>query len=340
VADRAFRGEPDPFELALGRGLRLLQVLIAGPLTLTLWWFEAWYWLPIPIATSFLVYEALYAGRRDQPTTLTLADDGLRLADPRRGQALELRWDQVDVATVSWRGDEGVVLLADPGGPRVALRLVGEARPGDVDLPSVDRELGGTGDRLPAAHAVAPIEAIARQRFTDPELLRILRDRVPAAAWGRAGARTWVGEAPPMDAFGYLQGEPTGWLRLDGDRWSLRRPGSAEVLAEGPLEPVSVATRTRPASLRLAPSAPPVEVEIRLVVLRLPDGPRVAMPAGAPDGGELPEADPAPDDHHTHFPEGAALVAYARRPGSAAAGWAERPRADTGDGPTRVQGSS
>lgn len=307
------KGTPLALDAYLRPAARFVQALIAVPATAALWWTEQWLWLPVPIALSFLVYELLFWSRGDRPTRLRIDGDHLTLEDPIRGRTLGIRRDEVEVARTSWRrvrgGSEAVVLLADRARPRLAIRflLPGEpdARPEDVDLDAVDRALGGQGGVL---RAVAPLDAVARQRFEDPRGLSRLREWVPAHAWRRTGLRTWTGEAPPLDLFGFHVQEPEGWLVLEGPSFELRRFGTGEVLAAGAWDPTGVGTRIRPVDLLLVADGEPAtdRAEVPLIALTLAPG--LTLHWAAPEARDLEVRPASPEDLHTHPPEGASLL--------------------------------
>lgn len=317
-------GSPVDLDAALRRAARLVQAVVGVPATLALWWFEAWWWLPIPMVVSFVVYELLFWSRGDRPTTLRLTEVGVELVDTLRRQTLSVPWAEVEVATATWQraryGSEVVVLLADARGPRIAVRFLVPTSPapgvGDVDLDAADHVLGGQAGVI---RSVAPFEVGARQRFEDPRGLAFVRRMSPPAAWGRTGLRVWTGEAPPLDPFGYHLGEPDGWLVLEGSRWVLRRWGTTEELASGVLDTLHAHRALRVCPIVLRAGDAPVDAEIPLLALALTDTLRVYMPA--PEGA--PHAEPrAPtaSDHHTHPPEGAALVWHILR-NVPSAGW-------------------
>jgi hypothetical protein len=305
-------GSPVELEVYLRRGARLVQLLLALPPTLTLWWWEEWFWVPIPLALSFLLYELLFWSRGDRPTVLQLTDEGLRLADPWREAPVSVRWDEVELAKATWRrvrpGAEVTLLLASARGPRFAARFLMSGGPspasawGDLDLEAADKLLGGQGG---VVRSVAPFELVARQRFEDPRALALLREKLPADCWHKTGLRLWQGQAPALDAFGYHVDEPSGWLILQDTHWELRKSGTTEVLSRGDIDSLEVWGASRKVSIVLG-VAGPVETEVPMLGLGLGTL-RIWFPA--PTAG--PAAPPAaiePTDQHTHPPEGAALL--------------------------------
>jgi hypothetical protein len=306
------RGSPVEFEVYLRRGARALQLLLALPPTVLLWWWGVWFWVPIPLALSFLLYELLFWSRGDRPTVLQLTEEGLHLADPWREAPVSVRWDEVELAKATWRrarpGSEVTVLLASAQGPRFAARFLLPGNPapdpawGDLDLEAADALVGGQGG---VVRSVAPFELVARQRFEDPRGLTLLRTRLPAACWRKTGLRLWQGRAPALDAFGYHLDEPTAWLVLEGACWELRKFGTTEVLSRGELELLEVLGASRKVNIVMG-VAGPVETDVPLLGLSL--GPlRVWFPA--PVAGPMaPAAEIGETDQHTHPPEGAALL--------------------------------
>ncbi|MEQ1569132.1 MAG: hypothetical protein ABMA64_26085 [Myxococcota bacterium] len=303
-------GAPVPVEVAMARALRTGLALIVGPITLALWWFDLWWWLPIPAAWAVVTHEWILGPRRDPASRLTLAGPHLSLADSVRAQELTVDLGTITVATVTEHrvreGTESVLMLADAGGPVLALRFLA-ATTDAVGLHQIDAWVGGTGGPLPAVHAVAPLDGIGRQRFERPDVLAAIVSRVDPPARARVGARTYAGVAPPLDPYGFQLGEPGGWLVVDGERWTWTVGGSVH---EGALEGSTLVTRTRPAAL-FARDREPVEVQIPLLGLVLPGGPTLYFPASV-DASRFPAADPRPDDQHTHFPEGASVLWAAR----------------------------
>ncbi|MEQ1502966.1 MAG: hypothetical protein ABMB14_12085 [Myxococcota bacterium] len=322
-------GERVDLDGYLRRAARAVQLLIAVPATIALWYAGWWWWVPIPLVASIGVYEALFWARGDRPTTLRLGPDGLSLDDPLRRQQLALRWDEVELATATWQrargGSEVVVLLADRRGPRFAVRFLlpgGPALvpgPNDVDLDAADAILGGQAGVI---RSVAPFEVIARQRFEHPVGFDYVRAALPPAVWRRTGLRVWTGAAPPLDLFGYHVEDPDGWLVLDGTDWTLRRYGADEVLATGDLTDLRAHQAARTVSIVVRLGTAPIDIEVPLIGLSLGAGvPAPPLEAGGGPAGPVRVWLPAPTgakfadnraieatDRHTHPPEGAALV--------------------------------
>lgn len=313
LAPLELEGSPAELERMLRRGARWAQLLLALPPTLLLWWLGAWYWLPLPLAASFVLYELLFWWRGDAPLSLQLGEDGLRLLDSWKEAPLALDWSEVTLAKAFWRrtpeGAEVTTLLASERGPLFALRFLllrdAAPEPGDVDLDAADALLGGQGGVI---RSVAPVERVARQRFEDPRGLVYLRSRLPPEVWKRTGLRLWTGLAPALDPFGYHADEPSGWLLLEGRRWALHVPGTGEIAQRGNLASLALFSASR--TVRMVSLSGPVEAEVPLLGLDL-GGLRVWFPAPQAGPG-LPPAELAPTDHHTHPPEGAALLWHLR----------------------------
>ncbi len=305
------RGTPtelDSYLKPVGRGLQLLLVV---PVTLALWWLQAWWWLPLPLMLTELAYQLLFASRGDRPTELRLAPEAIELRDPLRDEVVRIDPRTVEVATATWRrlerGSEVVVLLADADGPGLAVRFTLPTPPQvlehDVDVDEIDARLGGQAGVL---KAVAPFERVARQRFTDPAGLRWLREALPPESWRRTGVRVWRGEAPPLSPFGFHLTEPSGWLVLDGDAFDLRGPEPARGALARPLE---ATIRERLVSLLVKTEDGPEEEISRLPLLglHLAAGLRVVFPAPAAVG-RAASTPASAADLHTHAAEGAALI--------------------------------
>lgn len=309
------RGARSEVEIAIRRAARALQWAIALPIALLLWWFGAVWWVPLPIALSFLLHDALLRPRRDDALSLELGETSLRLFDPTDDRAGELDLSEIAIAKVIWRrradSSEAMVVLADRQGPRLALRFLLQRAPvlaeGDIDLDAADVLLGGQGGGI---RSFAPIERIARQHFEDPRGLAYLRTQIPAECWQRTAIRLWQGPEPALDTAGHHQGDPEHWLVLDGPRWVLYRYDSGEPIANGTIETLLLGGASR--TLQIAISATrTLQSDIPLLGIDL-GSLRIWFPALS----AAPRAAPSPieeRDHHTHPAEGASLFAHLER---------------------------
>ncbi|MBX2803997.1 MAG: hypothetical protein KTR31_40345 [Myxococcales bacterium] len=313
------RGTPTELDAFLKPVVGLTAVVLVLPVTVALMWFGAWWWLPVPTILAVVAYEGFFRSRGDRPTSLHYDADGLHLQDPIRGSDLQVKAEDVYLATVFWRrrssGSQVVLMLASSTGPQFAvqLHLPTAAIPGrwDVDVDEIDERLGGQAGVL---RAVAPLERTARQTFTDAGLLAWVQQRFESGALERSGLRVWRGEAPPLSPFGFHIGERDAWLVLEGTRWSLRDADGAP-LDEGALSAITAAHVVRRAML-LVPTEEGPEEELTTIdglALTLPsdegDALRIRFPA--PQVAQtLPTEAAAPSDLHTHAAEGAALVAH------------------------------
>jgi len=316
VANRLqLSGVPSDLDSFLKPALRVTQLTVVLPAMVVLWWFGHLWWLPIPLVVSEIFLVMFLWHRGDRPSTLSLAPDGIEISDALREPVPALDPASITVATALWRTADGEtrvsVGLADETGPQLALgflfRDVPDLAQTDVDIDAVDRILGGQAGAL---RALAPLERVARQPFTDASGLSWLRAHVPPAAWGRVGARVWRGEAPALSSFGFHLQDATAWLLLDERGWAL----GGDETRRGALAPLRLCRRHRAVTMLVRTDDGPEEEEseVPLLGIVLADGPTVYFPAPLvdPDISLAPER---PDDLHTHAAEGAALVHHLAR---------------------------
>jgi len=302
----------------LGRGI---QLVVGISLSAVLCFMHAWWWAPIPLAISFLIYELVFWWRGDRPATLCL-DRVLTLTDQLRGQAVVIHPDDVEVFTIHYRRSnpdkagsdrlEVTVVLGGFDGVKLALRLMIDPSawkpgPAAVDVDTMDRIIGGYAGLL---RAVAPRSAIARQTFDDPagQVLSWLTQHIPNPASQRIGLRVWRGAAPPLDPFGHHDSAPSGWLVIARDRYRLMLDG---VIHRGDITLIRSGRSSRSAQLMVVDEQGDRTIrptELPLLVLELDTALTLAFPSplAGVGVGELHNL----DEHtlQTHVPEGAALV--------------------------------
>lgn len=315
-------GTPQILDAVLRPIGRAVQLLLGLSISAVLAFFQAWWWAPVPLALSFLVYEVVFWWRGDRPATLSLGRV-ITLHDSVRGQTITINPEDIEVATLHYRRSpkarskgaerqEVYVVLGGFEGAKLAIRFTVDPtawRPasGDVDIDTMDRITGGYAGLL---RAVAPGTAIARQTFDDPagQVIRWLRQRIPEPAWKRIGLRVWKGEAPPLDAFGHHTDEPSGWLVIARDRYRLLLDGE---IHRGDITLIRSARAERSAALMMDDGKGGHRIQttqLPMLVLELDDAIDLAFPSPV-DGGGIGNAHEL-DEHclHTHVPEGAALV--------------------------------
>lgn len=329
------RGTPRRFDGVLRPIARGLQLVVAGVATLVLAWMRAWTWLPVPLAASFLAYEAFFAWRGDRPVRLAFGPDGVTAHDRVAGRRSAVAFADVRACTALYRrasGDPGrvevAIVLAGDEGPLLAMSLRVPSddfapEPEEVDVDAMDALLGGLAGLV---RSLAPPDRVVRQIVRDPRPLDRLRRALPAEVRGRALVRLWRGAEPPLDDFGHLVGEPSATLLLDGARARLRE-ASGEV-SEAPLHLDRVGRTRREVTLLTVVDGRPARVahELPLLVLELGGLGPVVVPAPAVDPA-LPERPLDEACLHVHGPEGAALIAHLQRHDLAAALPGPRPAA-------------
>lgn len=313
-------GTPIQLDLYLRPLVRAIQVTVGMIPTVVLLFYGQWWWAPVPLALSFVLYEAFFWSRGDRPIKFELGDT-IVLDDPAADRRREIRPEQVHAVTVHHRargGDrsEVVVVLASRTDILLSVRFLVEP---DVRLPKsavdvelMDELLGGYGGLV--APTASPTER-CRQTIDDPtgQALRWFRANLPTAAWRRRAARVWRGAAPKLDAFGLHADAPAGLLVLQGDDWALHENGET---LRGTITLVSSARTTRTVELARKPREGETlkpgeflteEVDVPVLVLELDEALSLAMPA--PLAG-LVGQHREPDDAllHCHVAEGGALL--------------------------------
>lgn len=315
------RGSPRRLDAVLRPFVRGLQLVCAAVATLVLALLEAWWWLPVPLALSFVAYEAFFWLRGDRPVRVSFGPSGIVVDDRAAGRREAFPLDAVRACTLLHRAApddasavEVAVVLSGEAGPLLALSLRAPrasfvAAPEDVDAEAMDALLGGLAGLV---RSLAPPERAVRQIVRDARPVGWLRDALPEAVRARTQLRPWRGREPELDDFGLLVGEPTATLLLDGARATLRDP-SGEV-REAPLRVLAIGRAHRPVTLLTRQDGLPARVahDLPLLVLDLEGIGRVAIPAPAADPG-LPEAALDARALHLHGAEGAALIAHLLR---------------------------
>ena len=319
-----YLGTPRELDSYLKPAIQLTLAAIVAPVTVVLWWFQVWWWLPVPALVAAIAYEAFFWNRRDRPASLVIEPAHVTLTDALRGSTVQVVPSDVEVAQRFVRGTRPtttVVLLATSQGPSLAIDFRVDPKPPhwphDIDVDEADATLGGQAAIL---KAVAPIERGARQTFRHVAALTALREAIPASAWARTGLQVWQGERPPLSPFGFLLGPASGWMVLEGSTWALRRSeGSSE---HGVFDQPEATSFERTLELLQRQEDGPEETLVRVgyLALRFSSSVRVVFPAPVA-AAEVTSSAPEPTDLHCHAAEGAALVAHLVHAGILPAGW-------------------
>ena len=82
---------------------RMAQLAVALPVTAVLVCMGQWWWLPVPLALSFVLYELVFWFRGDRPITLTRDSTRLHLEDRYVDQRRSIDLAQVHTATTVYR---------------------------------------------------------------------------------------------------------------------------------------------------------------------------------------------------------------------------------------------
>lgn len=313
-------GSPRRFDAVLRPFARVFQLGVAGLLTLVLAWFEQWWWLPVPLVISFLLYEAFFAMRGDKPVRVHFNDSGVVVEDRKAGRRLAVdkgdiraasllyRVDpddpaQLEIATV-WSGSDGPLLALSTRVPRDGFTPA----PGDLDVDAMDRLLGGLAGLV---RSLAPTDRAGRQIVRDARPLEWYREVLPEEVRSRTAIRLWQGAAPALDRFGHLVGEPDAMLFLEGQRGRLRASAGESDLR---LRVSGVSRAQREVSLFTIVDGRPTEVvhDLPLLVIGIEGLGSVALPAPLVDP-DLPECSLDEQAWHLHGPEGALLLSHLLR---------------------------
>lgn len=287
--------------------IRAVQVAI-GLMGSAILFFMGWmWWVPVPLALSFVAYELYFWRRGDRAQAVLLQDGALRLVDPLAEAPLVLPLAEITVATLYYRQleldeVELAIVFGDDEDVRFALRVLTTAPfsplPHDIPADVYDLVFGGVAGLF---RALAPPARRPRQTFHDSDgrLLAALRAQLPDEVWRRTAIRLWPGMEPEIDLFGYFEGPHGDWLVLDGRQW--KRSDDS-----GSIEGWSFGGAERSAVLFSGLDKQRVE-QLPLALIHLSGRTTVAIPAPLSVG--LAQPQPLSSDLlHTHAPEGAALL--------------------------------
>lgn len=288
--------------------LYALGALGSVALALAGWWF----WLPIPVVAAHLLFELIFYVRGDRPVVVKLRGSHLSMVDAKGGHQFEVDLAQIEVAGLGIRHgtrgrDQAFVVAYREAEVLFALRLIStnlEWPDHAVPLDALQPVFGGNAGIV---RGLGPQKRIVRQTLKDDrgELARALIDRIPGAAWGRAAARVWRGEAPPVDFMGLHVGDPAGLLVLDGEEVTLRhRDGSVD---RWPRTADSGGRGQRLLDLMGASGEHAQYARLPLVVWAVADGVHLVLPS--PHAGRQGDEHPIDDEAlHTHLAEGTLLA--------------------------------
>lgn len=310
VSALVVRGSPKEFDAFLRPAARGLQLFVGILATLVLLWFQAWWWLPIPLAASFLLYELFFWSRADKPLKITLEPDRVVLEDAFLQSHATFWLRDVDSATLCHRAApdgavDAVLQICSPTEILVALQLrlpaaAFEPRPSDVDLDLCNAVLGSISGVI---RALAPRDRMIRQPVADPAALAWFREHLPAEAWERTTVRFWGGATPDLDLFGYHSTAHDGLLRLS--EGAVRFTDRSEPEALAPLEPAW--GERRAVLFRMDGEAHEEAPEQLPLWLQALGDRTVAIPAPLTVGQE-PQVPLTDALIHVHAPEGAAIL--------------------------------
>lgn len=287
---------------------RMLQLTVALPATAVLVYLAWWWWVPVPLAASFAMYEWFFWSRADKPLRVELADRSVRIADFTRKEHRTVSLESAESATLIFRrvdtDIDAVLAIADARTVFLAVRFRlpadrFEASPADVDADLCNAVLGSISGVI---RAVAPAQAIVRQPLGSAEALDWFRAVLPSDVFERTSVRGWVGSAPDLDLFGYHSQPADGLIRLQG---STARYWDG---VEGPLEAGIPQVAERSAVLFRMDGEEHSEAPERLPLWVHRIGPRsVAIPAPLAIG-RGPDRTLDESLVHVHPPEGAAIL--------------------------------
>lgn len=308
-------GTPREFDAFLRPPLRAVQLAVGLIGTLAVLWFGQWWWVPAPLAASFLIYEWFFWARGDRAIRLDFDADAMREADTFLKRHRTVRWEAISSATLVYRDKddhkiEAIVVLCTDDEVVLGLQFMLPASefvagPTDVDADLCNAVIGAISGLI---RALAPREVLVRQQIEDPAALQWLRQRFDERVWANSSVRQWTGAAPELDLFGYYAQPHDGLLHLEGPtaRW-VGRSESAESI---PSEPGPPCQSRRTAILFRMSGEEHEEKEEPLPLWLQPVGGQVvAIPAPIASLHEtLPSRDPDPDWRHVHAPEGAVVL--------------------------------
>lgn len=310
-------GTPLQLDAFLRPMARIAQLVFGLLGTAILIWLDLWWWVPLPLAFSFIAYELFFWWRGDRPSTLELTEDA-RLDDPQRSAPVVVRPSEVTSARLAFERDKHGwdvwVVLAYPASVALAARFRTrsfEPAAGDLD---VARMAGVLGGRVGVVRALGPTVCVGRQRFEDravPSAIAWIRTQIPRAAWEQTSARLWRGSEPDLDLLGLHTGEPDAFLTLTGSTYRLV---AGDDVQQGECSPGPLTTALRRIVLLLFAGEDSQSAHrLPLLVFDLAPGLTLAIPAlNAPKLTEkLVEA--RETWHHAHLAEGAAIIDHLLR---------------------------
>ncbi len=214
-------GTPQVLDAVLRPMVRVAQVVVGGTASAILAFLGLWWWMPLPLAGSFFVYEFLFWVRGDRPVVVELGEH-LIIRDRKRKLTIDVDPSRVTTATAHRRqsdeyADMRVVLTSDTEVlAAVWFRVPANtpSLPGEVDADLMDHVVGGDYGSL---RALAPGYRLARQRVdTSADAIDWMRNHIPANVWERSAARLWTGHAPELDLLGHYHGDESTFVVLDG----------------------------------------------------------------------------------------------------------------------------
>ncbi len=302
---------PREFDAFLRTPMRVVQLVSAFVWTLPLLWFQLWWWLPLPLAASFILYEYFFYARGDRPIALRFTGQQLTIQDALLEKETTYDLSTVHSAVLMHRRMDGATLeavlaLSTVDGPLLTLQFRMPPNQYTPHPRAVDGDLanGFLGAIAGVVRALAPRDVILRQVIDDPRPLAWLYLHLPAEAWQRVTVRVWQGAEPELDLFGYYSDMHDGLLTLDerGATWSFES-GSATA----PIGAFDVASSMRTAVFFQMDGGEHSENAEELpLMLQAIGGRTLAIPA--PLSAEIAPVPPHSDLLHVHAPEGAVIL--------------------------------
>ncbi|MFT6818350.1 MAG: hypothetical protein ACJATT_002163 [Myxococcota bacterium] len=231
-------GTPQVLDAVLRPMVRVAQVVVGGTASAILALLSEWWWMPLPLAGSFFVYEFLFWMRGDRPIVVEL-NDHLIIRDRKRKLTVDVDPRRVTTATAHRRlaGDNADirVVLTNDKEVLVAVWFRVPAHtpslPREINADLMDHVVGGDYGSL---RALAPGYRLARQRVdTTAKAIDWLRNHIPADAWERSAARLWAGHAPELDLLGHHHGDESTFAVFDGQDVRLNGESQPVVWVDG-----------------------------------------------------------------------------------------------------------
>ena len=311
VNDFKFYGTRREFDEFLRFPLRVAQMLSALVWTLPLLWFQLWWWLPIPLALSFLLYEYFFYARADRAIALTFSGLTLQVVDDLLETATTHDLSTVHSAVLMHRKlnediTEAVLALSRVDGPLITLQFRLPPNKFTPHPTAIDGDLcnGFLGAIAGMVRALAPREVILRQIIEDPRPLAWFYLNLPPDCWRRSTVRVWRGEQPDLDLFGYHSQPHDGLVTLDERGITLQIDGETTTTPVGAHD---VGSSMRTAVLFQMDGEKHAENEEQLpLMLQKLGGNTIAIPA--PLSAEIAFIDANATFLHVHAPEGAVIL--------------------------------